>query len=130
MLADVNISRDITASTQRGLEAADLSVERTLRELARIAFADPRKLFRPNGEPIPVHELDDDTAAAVASMEVDQSGKTKVRLHPKNDALASALRHLGLFERDNRQNGTNLALQINFVGSPGPPPVVPGRITD
>jgi phage terminase small subunit len=130
LLADVNISRELAVAAHRGLEAADLTVQRTLRELARIAFADPRKLYR-NGQLIPVDELDDETAAAVSSIEVDDSGKTKVRLHGKNEALTSALRHLGLFERDNRQGAENFSLEVVIVGTDGsrevrsPPPVKP-----
>ena len=30
------------------------------------------------------------------------------------------MKHLGLFERDNRQRADNLAIQINLVGAPTP----------
>jgi hypothetical protein len=29
-----------------------------------------------------------------------------------------AMRHLGLFERDNRQRDSNIAIQVNLVSSP------------
>ena len=41
-------------------------------QLARIAFADPRALFDPTtGELKPIHDLDDDTAASIASVDVE-----------------------------------------------------------
>ncbi|MFR4978875.1 MAG: terminase small subunit [Butyricicoccus sp.] len=40
--------------------------DNVLREFARIAFVDPRKLFRSDGSPKPIEELDADTAAALA----------------------------------------------------------------
>jgi hypothetical protein len=46
-----------------------LDQERTPREIARIAYADPRKLFASDGSPIPIHQLDADTAATVEVVE-------------------------------------------------------------
>lgn len=39
------------------------------RELRRIAFFDPRQLFDEEGKPIPITELDDDTAAVICGLE-------------------------------------------------------------
>lgn len=43
-----------------------ITLERTLREIAKGAFHDPRKFFDDSGALKPVTELDDDTAAAIA----------------------------------------------------------------
>lgn len=40
-------------------------------QLARIAFADPRALFDDQGNLRPIHELDDDTAASITSIDVE-----------------------------------------------------------
>ena len=53
---------------EKHLEKIDYSAEAVLREMARIAMFDPKKLFDDNGDLIPVHELDDDTARALVSM--------------------------------------------------------------
>jgi len=52
--------------------AKDLSVTvaNVNRELARLAFSDPRRFFKPDGSAIPITELDDDTAMALAGFEV------------------------------------------------------------
>jgi phage terminase small subunit len=111
-----------------------LSVERTLQEIARVAYQDPRKLYDGNGNLKPVHELDDDMAASVASVEVTEEfeghgqGRThvgytkKIKLWDKNSALVTAARHLGLFEKDNAQRGESLALQVVLVAPPNPRP--------
>jgi hypothetical protein len=39
----------------------------------------------------------------------------KVKLWDKNAALEKALKHLGLYERDNRQKSENLTLQVLLV---------------
>jgi len=90
---------------QRGLE---LTAERVLLEVARLAFFDPRKLLREDGSPKPIHELDDDTAAAVAGLDITEewegTGEDRVfigytkkyKFADKNAALDKAMRHLGL----------------------------------
>lgn len=107
------------------IRKAELSVERTLKEIARLAYSDPRALYDDRGNLKPVHELDDDTAATIASVEVEQafagrgkkrrlSGYTrKVKQWDKNAALEKAMKHLGLFERDNaQQSREGLVLKI------------------
>lgn len=54
---------------------AGITAERTLKELARIAFSDIRDLYDPaTGELLPVHELSDDTAAVVSKIKVEIVG--------------------------------------------------------
>src|SRR5690349_798464 len=52
------------------LESIDITAERVLREIARIAFCDPRKIFNEDGSCRAACELDDDTAAAVAGIKI------------------------------------------------------------
>ena len=87
-------------------EKVGLTTERTILELSRIACADPSRLYRSDGSPIPLHELDDDTRAAVASVEIDKSGKTRVRLWSRAKARQMLMRHLGLREKDLQGVGT------------------------
>ena len=83
------------------LAAAKVSAERVIREAACIAFVDPRKLMRPDGTRLELHELDEDTARAVASLYTDErpDGRrvARLRLHDKIAALVLLGRHLGLF---------------------------------
>ena len=83
------------------LERAGITAERVLREVVRIAFADPRKLVHPDGRPRAVQELDDDTAAAVASIQFYEKPNghrlLRIRLNDKISALVLLARHLGLF---------------------------------
>lgn len=51
-------------------ERLGVTLERSLCAVACAAFADPRKLFDEHGAPIPVKDLDDDTAMAIESIEV------------------------------------------------------------
>lgn len=80
------------------VETADL-----LREAARIAFLDPRKLVHQNGVVKLLHELDDDTAAAVKSFEIDEYGRIKYQFWDKNSGQERLFKYKGLFEADNKQ---------------------------
>lgn len=98
-----------------------LTVERVLTEAMRLAFFDIRKLTDAEGNPIPINQLDDDTAAAIQGLELatersrdeDGSGTVvrKYKLADKNAALERLFKHLGLFQKDNDQNNPAKALQ-------------------
>lgn len=82
-----------------------------LRERKRLAFFDPRKLFDLEGRPLPIHELDDDTAAAIAGLDVVEEyagngedrafvGYTKkYKLAGKDPSLAALEKYFGLNEK-------------------------------
>jgi phage terminase small subunit len=98
---------------------ADLSVERVLKEAMRLAFFDIRKLVDANGNPLRLHELDDDTAAAVMGLDITTIGNAdvgigevrKYKIADKNSALERLFKHLGLFAKDNEQNNPMRAMQ-------------------
>lgn len=100
-------------------EAADITQDRVLREIGRIGLFDGRKLFRADGNPIPIHELDDDTAAAIAGVKVrremssdgDEELSTVIeyKIADKNSALEKLMKYLGAYEKDNRQKHESLA---------------------
>ena len=110
--------------------AMGLTEERVSLEVARLAFFDVRKMFNAKGDPIPVTELDDDTAAAIAGLDVleeyEGSGPErrlvgyvkKYKIADKNSALERAAKILGMFKKDNEQPATAAAnVFANFVAS-------------
>jgi len=116
LLKNVEITDSVAERRAEVIESMQLTTERTLREIARLAYFDPRKLLDSSGRPKPLHELDDDTAAAIAGMEVldkydkpeDGGASTvstiiKYKLADKNAALEKAMKHLGQYEQDNKQ---------------------------
>jgi phage terminase small subunit len=126
LLKNVKVASMIAEIRARAEDTAILTVERTRVELARVCFSDVRKLCNPDGSLMKVNELDADTAAAVASFEVDEvevgdkvvRRTIKVKLWDKNAALEKAMKHLGLYERDIAKPSENLALQVVLVGAP------------
>lgn len=89
-----------------------------IKELARVAFVDPRRLFEDNGTAKDITMLDDDTAAALASVEIFEefdynngekefSGYTKkFKWSDKLRALEMLGKHLGMFTDKVRLEGT------------------------
>jgi len=118
LLRSNKIATRVAELRKPAIEKARLGLEQTLREVARLAYADPRRLFRSDGTLIPLHELDDDAAAMVASVEVDEiktGGKVvgytrKIKLWDKNSAIDKAMKHLGLFKEDNKQGAPSVVI--------------------
>ena len=99
----------IDSLREKGEAAAVVTRERLLREIGRLAFCDPRKLTNEDGTFKPLHELDDDTAAAISSIEVDEYGKVKYKMLDKGPAQEKLAKYLGLYEKDNRQRTDPMA---------------------
>ena len=83
-----------------------LTAERVFQELGRVSYFDPRKLVDANGKPIPLHKLDDDTAAALSAIELEQRGEgkdavavTRWRPFDKMAALGRAVKILRLEDK-------------------------------
>jgi hypothetical protein len=117
---DARTIADTEDASDNPILVADRSrVYLSWREIARVAYADPRRLFRADGTLVPIVELDEDAAGMIAAIEVDEDGRTtRVRMWDKNQALEKALKYLGLYERENTQRSENLSLQVVLVGAP------------
>jgi len=109
-------SKDITARIQELWETqfaeANITPERVMKELERIAFQDIRPIFDSDGNLKPIHQLDDDVAATIASVDVETrwEGKgddavpvytKKVRRVDKMAALGILARHFKIVGDDN-----------------------------
>lgn len=91
----------------------ELSQDRVLMEIARLAFIDPRQAFnKDTGTLKNVHEWPDEVAAAISSIKVnevkDAEGNVtvqvkEVKFWDKNSAADKLMKHLGAYEIDNKQ---------------------------
>lgn len=105
LLQKTSVQKFIAIKQKEHSEKTDITVERVLKERARLAFFDSRKLFNSDGSPKMIHELDDDTAAVVAGIEVVQIGNSevgigqvlKIKLSDKTASLTALERHLGVY---------------------------------
>lgn len=69
MLANAKVKTLIAKLTEKKFNKLDISAERILQELARLAFVDIRNLFDESGALRAIHELDEDTARAIAGID-------------------------------------------------------------
>lgn len=125
LLAKPAVRAAIDAGQKRTLAKLEVTAERVLQEVARVAFFDIRKIFNADGTLKRVHELDDDTAAAVAGIEVVEIGadgqltiSKKIKASDKGGALDKLMRHLGLYEKDNGQLGEAVSRIVREVVDP------------
>lgn len=94
----------------------NITRERIAQEYARLAFFDIKKVYGEGGELIPIVDLDDDTAAAIAGIEVandwdkDENGRwiiigqlKKIKISDKRAALDSLAKLMGYNEPDKLQ---------------------------
>ena len=115
-LTKPDIQEAIAAAQRQLAEQPGITAKRVKQELARLAFSDVRSLFDKGGSLRPIHELSDDEAAAVASLEViiknAQAGDGhtdtvhKVKVWDKTKSLELLGKHFGLFDEHAHVSGT------------------------
>ena len=94
-----------------------ISQDRVMRELARIAFADPADVVDKIGRVRNIHDLTPDERASVKSVRILSDGTIEVQAWDKLGALEKIMKHHGMFERDNAQlNNGPPEIQVSFVG--------------
>lgn len=111
LLKDVEIKAAIDAKRKKVSEKLEITRERILEEYARIGFSDIRKTLTPGGNLLNPNDWDDDTAAAIAGIEVvtkrlhagDNEGLEveythKIKTWDKPKALDAMAKHLGMFD--------------------------------
>ena len=92
------IQAAIKAHIEKIANKADITVERILKELARIGFSDPRDLFDEDGGLLPVDQWSDEVAASVSSMKfVNGKLMIEVKRWDKLKGLEMMGRHLAMF---------------------------------
>jgi len=108
----------------------EITQDRVLREYAKLGFFDPRKLFNADGSPREIADLDDDTAAAIAGLDVMEiwEGRgddrqfvgylKKYKIANKIGALDSIAKHLGMFidrQEITGPDGGPLQMQVSRI---------------
>lgn len=114
-LSKPDIQTYIQSKANKVASKLEISQENTMREIARIAFADIRGLFKEDGSMKSITEIDDDTAAAIAGVETDelfdgvgrereQIGVTKkVKMNDKVRGLEMLAKHFGIYKDPENQ---------------------------
>jgi phage terminase small subunit len=106
LLKHVEVKARVGKGMGKLMSNLEITAERVLKERARLAFFDVRKLLDATGRPLSIHQLDDDTAAAVAGIDVANIGNAevgegevlKIKMADKNASLTALEKHLGLYK--------------------------------
>lgn len=109
LLRNTKVQEYISKKQKEIEKRTEVTQDMVIKELAKIAFLDIRKLYTENGQLKNVTDIDDDTARAISSLETleeydgygddrEKIGDTqKVKLLDKTKALELLGRHLGIF---------------------------------
>ena len=129
LLRYVKVQQEIATRTAELAAISGLNTERTLREVARLAYFDPRKFFNADGSLKPIHELDEDSAACLAGLDIEElfegQGRDrkqvgtikKLTLVTKPAALDMAMKFHGLY-KDSENKLRPVIFNLNMGGPP------------
>lgn len=99
LLKNVKISQVLNKMQSKQLERMEISADRVMLELARLAFFDASKLRNADGSFKDLHEIDADTRASINSIELSDDKKPKIKklgVHRKDAALNTLAKHFKL----------------------------------
>lgn len=103
LLAERNVCARVLELRAAAEKKTDMTIERWAQEVTRLATTDARNIAHSDGKIKMPHELDDDTAAAIASFKIDSDGNVEYRFWPKTQALDMMAKHKGAYKEDNEQ---------------------------
>lgn len=119
LLRNIKVAAVISEKQGKRLAKLEISADRVLQELAKLAFFDPRKFFNDDGSAKQITELDDDTAMALAGMDVAEMFEgqgeqkhayglmKKFKLVDKGQNLERLGKHLKLFTDKTELSGAD-----------------------
>ncbi|MGN6312865.1 MAG: terminase small subunit [Rhodanobacteraceae bacterium] len=115
LLGNVRVADAIAQAMKAREKRTEITQDRVLKELARIAFFDIRRLYNADGTLKKPHELDDEAAAVLSAIEVIETGAEggavlaikKAKVFDKGNALTLAMRHLGMLKDKVEHTGPN-----------------------
>ncbi len=124
LLTNVNIQNFISSLIKAREQRTEITQDRVLIEIARLAFNDPRKAFDNHDNLLPISEWPDEVAAAISSIKVSQVSagndseyKVKeVKFWDKGRQLELAAKHLGMLKDITNFNINNqTVIQVPLV---------------
>lgn len=130
MLRSPRVKAELDKRLIKALAKAELTADRVLEELRRIAFFDPRSLFDADGNLIPYQQLPAEVAAAVAPIEVIKKNLAsgdglvdtvhKVKALDKVKALETLCKHFGLLAE---RVQADVSMRIAWADQPAAPTI-------
>ncbi|HEY9208217.1 MAG TPA: terminase small subunit [Acidovorax sp.] len=123
LASNSKVSDRIKVLAQKVEQTFAVDTAKLLQEAHRLAHSSVVHIMHPDGKVKLPHELDPDTAAAVASFKIDEYGRIEYKFWDKNSAIERLFKHKGLFKEDNDQAKPVVFTEIRLVPlQPDPKP--------
>ena len=111
MLSNPKVQEYVSFLKGKREERTEITGDRVVEELAKIAFMDAEQFFKDDGDVKLLSELDDDAKSAVSSYSYKRVNLGDgeyvdvpiIKMHDKLKALELLGKHIGIFEKDNKQ---------------------------
>lgn len=123
LLKDVEVARLIADRAKTLAKKYELTAELVTRSIVQDLTFDPARLYNEDGSLKAITELDEDVRMALTAVEFEQIGSPeapvfvrKFKWATKQGAREQAMKHLGMFEVDNRQKSEGLAALLEAIG--------------
>lgn len=119
LLKDLKVSSAITERSKEIANKYELTSDLVVKTIVQELTFDPSRLYQAGGQLKDITELDEDTRMALTAVEFEQLGSQdapvfvrKFKWAAKQGAREHAMKHLGMFEKDNEQrNAVDILLQ-------------------
>lgn len=123
LLSDADVCSALADAKHKRIERVRVEADDVLREILKLATSDVRRLFDDAGRLLPPHQLPDEVAAAVSSIEVVTSRvpgsdpveleyTTKIKFWDKKGSLELLGKHLKLFNDAPSQAVTQVTVYL------------------
>lgn len=110
LLRNVQVQAEVAKRTKTTAAKYELTQELIIRSIVQELAFDPAKLYGQDGQLLPITDLPEDVRMALTSIEFEQHGSPeapvfvrKVKWAQRQGAREQAMKHMGLFEKDNKQ---------------------------
>lgn len=104
--ANPKVAQRVISMRAAAERKAEFSAADVLNEVKRLSTGSIKGILKDDGTLKMPHELDDETAAMVASFKINEKGEIEYKFWDKNAALEKAAKFFGMYEKDNQQKAS------------------------
>lgn len=117
LLSKVHIRQKVDALKAERCKEVDVTAQRIIEELAKMAFANVANIYDDQGRLLPIHEMPEDVAACLQEVTegVDKEGNVqrKYKMADKKATLELLGRYLGMWV-DRKEVSQRIAIEADF----------------
>ncbi|TDP63154.1 terminase small subunit [Roseateles toxinivorans] len=115
LLANAKVALRVRELQEAAAERSTMKAAGVLNELRALVHSDIADIMTLDGKVKLPHELAAGTRAAVKTFKIDEYGRIEYQFWDKNAAIEKAMKHLGLYEKDNKQKTDALGDLLNSL---------------